>query len=712
MNSLLLILFLQVGPAVVQGGTGTIIGTVTEAGTGDPLAAANILVEGTVLGAMSDGHGEYRIPNILEGVYRLRFSVVGYRVEVREVTVRASGTVRVDVEMVQTPLALPDVVVTAGRRQQPIEEAAASVAVLGAEQIRARAAPRLDVILPLVPGVTMVYDQLGIRGSTGYNRGAGGRVLVLLDGVPALGGDSGNVRWDTLPAEVIERVEVVKGATSALYGSSAMGGVVNVLTRSARSGPSTYARVRVGTWDKPYYAEYRVPGRGRSYTRGGEATLVRPLGRLGMLVSGGYEYTDGYRENGWGRYGHLLLKLEGPEGRRDRWDVVATLARNEYGHFIEWKGVNNPYEVEGDARGDWLRSDKLMLTSTWRRLLGRTTYLQLQPHFFGVRWKHRFHDSDNWATVLRTALDAQVVTAAGVGTLTLGGMMGTTGVDATIYGEHRVWEGALYLQDEADLTERLRMSVGGRLDVHSTGATPTHTVFSPRAALIHTPAERIVLRLSAGRGFRAPSVAEMFASIATTGFQVVPNLELEPETAWSGEAGGSWMPLPVVRVEGSIFYNRYSSMIEGALLPDGNIQFCNLYRARLQGAEVGVKAALPSGWLRGAVSYLWLSTRDLKEGRRLAYRRPRRGSVTVEVMGKWWSLAADWLYGATVDRTAMYAYDRRIPLYRLDGRFSVQLKGVRIIVQGRNLTEYYYTEIERNLSPPREWLMSLEWSWR
>ena len=71
MNSLLLILFLQVGPAVVQGGTGTIIGTVTETGTGDPLAAANIFVEGTVLGTMSDGRGEYRIPNIPEGVYLL-----------------------------------------------------------------------------------------------------------------------------------------------------------------------------------------------------------------------------------------------------------------------------------------------------------------------------------------------------------------------------------------------------------------------------------------------------------------------------------------------------------------------------------------------------------------------------------------------------------------------------------------------------------------
>lgn len=711
MRLLILLLLIQVGPAFDQSGAGTIAGTVSDAETHLPLPAANIIVEGTVLGAMSDRQGEYRILNMPEGVHRIRFSVVGYRHEVREVTVRAGETVRVDVELKQTPLALPDVVVTAARKQQQIEEASASVFVVSAEQLQARAAPRLDVVLPLVPGVTMVGDQLGIRGSTGYNRGAGGRVLVLLDGVPALGGDSGNVRWDTLPAEVIERVEVVKGAASALYGSSAMGGVVNVLTRSAHSGPSTYARFRAGTWDKPYYATYRIPGRESSYTRGGEATVVRPIGKLGLLASGGYEYTDGYRENGWGRYGHLLLKIEGSEGMRDRWDAVATLARNDYGHFIEWRDVDHPYEVDVIARGDWLRSDKLMVTSTWRRLLGRAAYLQLQPHFFGVKWKHFFHDSDNRATVLRTALDAQAVTATGVGTVTLGGMMGTTGVDATMFGEHRVWEGALYLQDETGLTERVRMSVGGRLDVHSTDATPTRIVFSPRAALIHTPVDGIVLRISAGRGFRAPSVAEMFTSMATTGFQVIPNLELEPETVWNGEAGGSWMPLPVFRVEGSVFYNRYSSMIEGVLRPDGNIQFRNLHKARLQGVEVSVQATTPSGWLRSAASYLWLSTRSLDDGRRLAYRRPRRGSLTVEVLGGWWSLAADLLYGATVDRTAMYEYDRRIPFYRMDTRFSVRLTGMRIIVQVRNLTEYAYTDIERNLSPPREWLMSLEWSW-
>lgn len=697
-------------PTVDQTGAGAIAGRVTDSETGSPLQSAHISIEGTVLGTFSNRNGEYRILDVPEGSQRVRFSVMGYRVELKEVTVRADTTVRVDAALEPTPLALPDVVITAARKQQRVEEAASSVVVLEADELRVRAAPRLDVVLPLVPGITMVEDQLGIRGSTGYNRGAGGRVLVMLDGVPALGGDTGSVRWDTLPAEIIRRVEVVKGAASALYGSSAMGGVVNVLTRSAHSGPSAYTRFRTGSWDKPYHPEYRYQ-ESRSWTYGGEATVVRPVGELGLLASGGYEYTAGFRENGWGRFGHLLLKIEGPQGERNLWSAVATLARNERGHFVEWRDVNEPYRVANILKGDWLRSDKLMITSTWRRLLGKEAYLQIQPHFFGVRWKNYFHDNDDRAAILRSAVDAQAVASSALGTVTAGGMAAATTVDAAdVYGKPRVWEEAVYLQNEVDLTASLRISVGGRLDIHDTSATPKRIVFSPKTALIHTPSENVTLRLTAGKGFRAPSVAETFASMTTSGFTVIPNQDLEPETVWGGEIGGSWIPLPVVRVEGSVFHNHYSSMIEGVARPDGYLQFQNVRSARLQGVELSLQATLPSGRLRGGMSYMWLSTRDDK-GVPLAYRRPRRGSITLELRGDLWSLASDLIYGAAMRRIAVYRFERRLPMYRLDGRLIVRVLGMRVILQGRNLTQYCYTDIERNLSPPREWLLSLERSW-
>ncbi len=708
--ALILLGLLIPATAIAQAQTGTVEGSVSDAEDGLPLVAANIVVEGTVLGTMTDREGNYRLPGIPLGPQRIVFSVIGYETAVREVTIREGPPQRIDVALVPSPLELPDIVVTAGRQEQRAELAAASVQVLTARELQLRMAPRLDLVLPLIPGVTMVEDQLGIRGSTGYTKGAGGRVLVLMDGVPTLGGDTGNVRWDTLPSEVVERIEVVKGAASALYGSSAMGGVVNVLTRSAHSGPSAYMRLRAGTWERPHFEEYHYEGQG-GLTRAGDLTIIRPLGKFGLLASGGYEYTDGYRENGWNRYGHMLLKLEGPSGNRDRWSAALTAARHEYGNFFEWRGPNDPYEVAPSVLDDWVRSDKLMLTSTWRHLYGKSTYLQLQPHMFAVRWKNNFRDNDDRATVVRGALDAQVVTSSRIGTITVGGMAAVTDVDATMYGSLGVWEGALYAQNETELGRGIRTSIGLRYDSHDSDDVPHRSVVSPRAALILAPSTTITLRVSGGRGFRAPSVAETYISTTTSGFTIIPNLGLEPETVWTGELGGTWLPLPFLLVEGALFDSRYESMIEPERQPDGNIQFKNLTRASLRGAEVSLKGTLPSGWFRYGWSHLWLKSRDLDRDVPLQYRRPRSGSLVLEVLGKGWVVAADWLYGDTIQRVGVYPYDRRGPFRRLDGRFSVEALGMRWILHGRNLTGYAYTDIERNLSPPREWIISLERSW-
>jgi outer membrane receptor for ferrienterochelin and colicins len=709
----LLILLLAAAPAgaLAQPPPAVITGEVREAGTGRPLPAANLILEGTLLGGISDRTGRFRIPGVKPGDYRLRVSVMGYRSEVRELQLAPGATVEVVFELHTAPIELPDVVITAGRQEQRAEEAAAAVSVLSARQIALRAARQLDTVLPLLPGVTMMDDQVGIRGSTGYARGVGGRVLVLQDGVPVVGGDTGNVRWDALPAEAIERVEVIKGASSSLYGSAAMGGVLNVITRSAQTGPSTSLRLRAGTWEQPWFDEY-VWDRERRYSRGGEFTFIRPVGGLGLLVSAGLMRSDGFRQNGWNRNTFLFTKLEGPREGRDRWEGALTVALHDHGNFFEWASPKDPYEVASDARGDWIRSDKLTFTSSWRRLHGSDSFVQVQPWLTGVRWRNHLHDNQEGAEVLQGGVDVQRVAAWRGGTLTLGGMAALIDVQAEMYGARSVREGAVFLQHERRLAGMLRLSAGTRLDYHQAAGLARHLVVSPRLALIADPAPDLVLRLAAGRGFRAPSVAETFVNTATSGFRVVPNTRLEPETAWTLESGAVWNPLPFLGAEVSLFTGRWSSMIEPVPRPeDGDIQFQNLRRARLQGAELALRGAVPGGWLRGEWAHTWLSARDLDDGRPLAYRRPRQGTVTVELGGGLWTLGADWRYGATVDRVQLYPYDRRVPQRRLDGRLALSAAGLRLVIQGNNLTRYAYTDIERNLSAPREWLVTLERSW-
>jgi iron complex outermembrane receptor protein len=112
-----------------------------------------------------------------------------------------------------------------------VADAVTSVAVLDEEGIARRAVVRVDEAIDRAPGVQLLNGQINIRGSTGYAQGVNSRVLLLVDGVPANQGDRGGISWDLLPVDDIERVEIVKGAGSAQYGSAAMGGVVQLVTR-------------------------------------------------------------------------------------------------------------------------------------------------------------------------------------------------------------------------------------------------------------------------------------------------------------------------------------------------------------------------------------------------------------------------------------------------------------------------------------------------
>src|SRR5207249_11340086 len=137
---------------------------------------------------------------------------------------------------------LSPIVVTAGKREQSLQDVIASVALVSDSQIARRAVASIDEAVDRTPGVQFLNGQVNIRGSTGYVQGLGSRVLLLVDGVPANQGDRGGINWDLVPLEEVQRVEVAKGAGSSLYGSSALGGVVNVITRDIAAG--WHARLR------------------------------------------------------------------------------------------------------------------------------------------------------------------------------------------------------------------------------------------------------------------------------------------------------------------------------------------------------------------------------------------------------------------------------------------------------------------------------------
>jgi len=126
-----------------------------------------------------------------------------------------------------------------------------SLDIIRPELISNTSPTNIEESINRMSGVQIVDNQPSIRGGGGWSYGAGSRVQVLVDGLPMLSGDAGQPLWTFLPTEGIKNVEVLKGASSVIYGSSALNGVINLKTRSPFSDPFTQVTVSTGVYDLP-----------------------------------------------------------------------------------------------------------------------------------------------------------------------------------------------------------------------------------------------------------------------------------------------------------------------------------------------------------------------------------------------------------------------------------------------------------------------------
>ncbi|MGH2567927.1 MAG: TonB-dependent receptor, partial [Bacteroidota bacterium] len=325
--------------AFCQTPTGDLTGKVVDAETNAPLIGANVALRGTVLGRVTNADGEYRFERLPPGRYTVVISMVGYEtftaVDV-EVTTAISRTV--DVALKPTVIQAEPIIVTASRREQQLREAPVSVSTVTAQAIADRNPVTLDEVLRYVPGVNMLQDQVNIRGSSGYSRGVGSRVVVLFDGLPYLTGDTGEISWETIPVHQIQRVEVVKGAGSALYGSSALGGVINIITKEIGSQPQFRVRLFSSLYDKPRYDEWQWSTKSRFNSGGfveyaGRVGDVQYLFNLNRSVDESYRQNDAYHR--WSYFSKLKYELSPFQSLT----LVGNLLSRRHGNFIWWRSL-------------------------------------------------------------------------------------------------------------------------------------------------------------------------------------------------------------------------------------------------------------------------------------------------------------------------------------------------------------------------------------
>ena len=156
-------------------------------------------------------------------------------------------------------------------------------------------AESMDVALNKVPGLNIADGQASIRGGGGYSYGAGSRVLLLVNDLPLISPDAGDIKWNFIPLENIEQVEIIKGASSALYGSSALNGVINVRTSNPGLIPETKINFYTGLYTTPKREELKWWGDKKLFYSATSFSHSRIIGNTDLIVGSNLFHDPGYR---------------------------------------------------------------------------------------------------------------------------------------------------------------------------------------------------------------------------------------------------------------------------------------------------------------------------------------------------------------------------------------------------------------------------------
>ncbi len=574
-------LWAGVRPLAAQ--TPTVRGRVVEQGSLAPVAGAELVdaATGRLLGR-TDSAGVFAVTATSAA---LRVRRLGYTPRV----VMADDGLVLTVALVPLPIALEAVVVTAARREQKLKDAVPETQLLSRRDIEQSGAADVAGAITQSAGIQL---EGGVPAGAGVLlQGLGSqRVLVLLDGQPLVGRLNGNLDLSRLPSSMIERIEVVRGPQSTLYGSEAMGGVINVITREPPD-----ARLDLGA---------TVVG-GTQGRMEGSVTALGTVGRLGVVLDVGGRNVDlapglSGDADTYARRWSAAPKL--------RWRASGVLALEAGGFILREQQRYRTGQLY--HFGDNTETD-LRLAAQWRRGAHR-----LAPTLSYARFDHlsRFSTgpvpaSDSGAVDVQERLQAEVVYGGPIpgGLLDAGLVLRREAIRADrVDGAHRTLDGVEAYTQGTWTVRALSLSPGVRFTAHEQwGAAVT-----PRVAALWRPVPAVAVRASVGAGYRAPDFKELYYDFVNSaaGYAVMGNPALQPERSTNLSLGVEVVGARLY-ARASAYDNRFRDFIDYTD-PDvsGTYTFGNIARGVTRGAEAQV------GWAgaraRLEVEYAWLDAFD------------------------------------------------------------------------------------------------------
>ena len=705
-------------PVVLFAQEGTISGKVTDE-NGTPLAGVNILLKNTNSGTATDLKGDFNLSNIPYGNYTLIASMVGYKKFVKNIKVNKPG-LNLKIVLRETTLKFNEVVVTAGKHRQKILDLPVSAEVISPYFISKKNFIKLDDVLRYAPGVNVTLDQVSIRGSSGYSRGAGTRVLVAIDGIPAFTGDTGEIIWELVPVSDLDRVEIIKGAASSLYGSSAIGGVINIITKSIPRQPVTLIKTQVGIYDKPFHKQWDWSDKYRTFNNL-TVSHSNSFGNLGVAISLTRYEDMSYRLNDWQNrfsgYFKSLYKFSDSVSL----SFMATGFYRDKATFDYWKSSREALVPSPNQIGNEVHSERFLFGSIYKNKISQTLSLTLKSSWYRSFWKDK-SESKNFSSSNQYRVELITNYKFRNGLFIVGGSEINYGtVNSNIFGNKHSAGFAFYAQAEYNFNNRLKFSGGARFDYNKLHNLNPEYSFSPKIGFNYKLNKQTVFRGNITKGFRAPTLAETFTSTITSGIKVKPNPTLNSETNYNFEIGINKQLTGNINLDFAVFNNEFYDMIEPAIdITDGEVTFNNVTRARITGAEFTGKFKIPSIDFSTGINYTLLLTKDLNKNKTLKYRPKHSFNIQTDFTPGNFSIGADFRYWSRVEEIDIELVDlglvpngdERVPVYVLDFRtgynfFSLGFPA-NLFLTVNNVLNYNYVEMIGNISPIRNISLNLE----
>ncbi len=574
---------------------GEIRGTISDP-DGKPLAGAHVLITGTRLGTASDANGHFIFQQLKPGNYKLRVSFLGYYTQEKEIRITEGCRLELNFDMQLKSITSAEVEITGNKREREVLDVPQRMNIIEKQAIENNPGQNITNVLDYISGVNLnstmgIFANNSVVSMRGLSGNDQGRTLVLIDDMPINKADEGSVNWHLVNRDNVDHIDVLKGPASALYGSNAMGGVINIHTRKPSKAVSGSASVEYGTFNTfngRYYLSGRlkpsVPDKGFYYNLNGFYTrsdgynseipeylekadtfyVNNYLREADIGLKAGYQFNDknsleiggNFYDDKRGR-GTEIYEVDGAFERHRTWQVMARYHGGK--GIFQWNVLAYNLDEHFERLNEYMKEGEynLYLVKSNRVDRGGTASLTASP---GKR------------QVITAGFDAR-----------LGSVNGQdiyyTSTDL-ISNAGKIDNYGIFIQDELNvLKNKIQVNIGLRLDyarfhngcfsiedpsysieymlAYQDTVIPAHEwmQLDPKLSAQYRFNQQTRIYISAARGFRAPILDDLCRSgKKSNGFKIA-NPALQPEYLDNFEAGGDITFLKKIQLAASIYYS-------------------------------------------------------------------------------------------------------------------------------------------------------------